>query len=40
MKHGKGKFQWSDGSKYDGEFIDNNIEGAGVYIWPGIFEFL
>ena len=32
-KHGKGKFLWSDGSQYEGDFKDNNIEGYGVYIW-------
>jgi len=26
-KHGEGKFSWADGSKYHGEFNENNIEG-------------
>jgi hypothetical protein len=32
-KQGRGKFIWSDGSSYEGQFYDNNIEGEGVYIW-------
>ena len=32
-KHGQGKFQWADGSTYDGQFIDNNIHGCGIYVW-------
>lgn len=26
-------FKWNDGSQYTGDFIDNNINGKGVYIW-------
>jgi len=26
-KEGKGKFVWSDGAVYDGDFLNNNIEG-------------
>jgi hypothetical protein len=33
MKHGHGKFIWSDGSTYDGEFLENNIHGQGEYHW-------
>jgi hypothetical protein len=29
-KNGKGKFWWADGSMYEGDFIDNNIEGHGI----------
>ena len=36
MKNGLGKFFWQDGSSYDGEFIDNEIEGYGTYIWPNL----
>ena len=32
-KHGKGRFDWADGSTYTGEFFDNNIEGKGKYTW-------
>lgn len=32
MKHGKGIFKWNDGSIYDGEFLNNNIEGYGIYV--------
>ena len=32
-KHGHGKFNWADGSTYDGEFLNNNIHGQGVYEW-------
>jgi hypothetical protein len=42
-KNGRGILDFSDGSKYEGnkiiinnsgEFVDNNIEGSGIYIWP------
>ena len=26
--------RFADGSKYEGEFCDNEIEGQGVYYWP------
>jgi hypothetical protein len=26
-KQGKGKYEWSDGSYYDGEWYDNKING-------------
>ena len=34
MKKGHGCFDWADGAKFEGEFVDNNIEGEGVYTWP------
>lgn len=36
MKDGRGRFLWADGSRYEGEFVDNNIEGQGTYVWPGM----
>ena len=33
MKEGHGKYIWSDGSVYDGEWKDNTCEGLGTYIW-------
>jgi len=30
-KHGHGKFMWADRSTYEGQFIENNIEGSGKY---------
>lgn len=30
-KHGKGKFVWSDGSFYEGDFVDGVFEGVGTY---------
>jgi hypothetical protein len=30
-KYGKGKFTWSDGSYYEGDFVDGNFHGYGVY---------
>jgi hypothetical protein len=27
------KYTWSDGSVYDGEWVDNKITGQGVYSW-------
>lgn len=32
-KHGYGKYVWSDGSYYEGDWIDNKICGRGVYTW-------
>jgi hypothetical protein len=32
-KHGRGVFVWSDGSTYNGEFHNNNIDGIGTYSW-------
>jgi hypothetical protein len=26
-------FTWGDGSRYEGEFVHNNIHGKGVYKW-------
>ena len=34
MKHGRGKYVWSDNSSYDGEWTNNQINGTGKYIWP------
>ena len=31
---GKGKYIWSNGIMYEGDFINNEIIGAGKYIWP------
>jgi hypothetical protein len=31
MKHGKGKYIWNDGSQYDGEWEENQINGKVVY---------
>lgn len=31
--HGKGKYQWKDGSCYEGEFRMNKITGKGEYRW-------
>ena len=33
MKHGQGKFIWSDQSTYNGDFFQNNIHGQGEYKW-------
>ena len=30
-KNGKGKFTWSDGSYYEGDFVDGLFEGVGTY---------
>lgn len=32
--HGKGIFQWTDGSSYDGEFIHGKREGQGKFLFP------
>lgn len=33
MKQGYGKFTWGDGNSYEGDFVNNNIEGKGTYKW-------
>ena len=32
--NGKGKLNWPDGRSYEGDFIDDNKEGEGHFIWP------
>jgi hypothetical protein len=32
--HGKGNFTWSDGRKYDGNYVDDKKDGYGVFTWP------
>ena len=27
---------WKDGSTYKGEFLNNNIQGYGTYIWSDL----
>jgi hypothetical protein len=29
----KGKYIWSDGSYYEGDWHENKITGFGVYLW-------
>ena len=33
LKAGKGHFIWADGSSYEGDFLNNDIHGVGVYHW-------
>ena len=33
MKNGFGDFEWGNGSRYSGTFVDNRIEGKGTYEW-------
>jgi hypothetical protein len=30
-KHGSGYFKWGDGTTYKGSFVNNALEGVGVY---------
>lgn len=32
--HGKGNFTWSDGRKYEGNYVDDKKDGYGVFTWP------
>ena len=32
--HGKGVFEWLDGRKYIGEYIEDKKEGKGMFEWP------
>ena len=31
---GNGVFNWPDGRKYKGEYVDDKKEGFGTYYWP------
>lgn len=33
-RNGYGMQEWSDGSKYEGEYKNNLKHGTGVYTWP------
>lgn len=32
-KHGKGIKSWSDGERYEGDFVDDAKQGVGTYVW-------
>lgn len=34
LPHGNGKYTWSDGSVYEGDWIDGKMTGKGIIIWP------
>ena len=34
MKHGRGKYEFKDGSYYEGEWENNKISGAGKLYFP------
>ncbi len=31
---GHGVFDWPDGRKYIGQFVNDKKEGNGMYLWP------
>jgi len=31
--HGKGVFNWPDGKKYDGEYLQDKKHGYGIFSW-------
>lgn len=33
-RHGKGKYVWSSGAYYDGEYADNLKQGEGIMVFP------
>ena len=33
MKHGKGTYTWSNGDRYEGEWVENFMEGQGEFTW-------
>jgi len=39
-KCGQGRFTWTDGSVYEGEFYDNNINGRGIFIYKRKKQFI
>eukprot|EP00826_Nyctotherus_ovalis_P022570 TRINITY_DN17470_c0_g1_i2.p3 TRINITY_DN17470_c0_g1~~TRINITY_DN17470_c0_g1_i2.p3 ORF type:complete len:103 (-),score=21.98 TRINITY_DN17470_c0_g1_i2:149-457(-) len=32
--HGKGKYSWPNGRRYEGEYAEDKKHGYGVYCWP------
>ena len=34
IKENNGVFNWPDGGKYKGEYVDYKKEGFGTYYWP------
>ena len=32
--NGKGTFVWSDGRKYEGQYVNEKKEGYGQFSWP------
>eukprot|EP00350_Pseudokeronopsis_sp_OXSARD2_P007106 CAMPEP_0170548592 /NCGR_PEP_ID=MMETSP0211-20121228/6870_1 /TAXON_ID=311385 /ORGANISM="Pseudokeronopsis sp., Strain OXSARD2" /LENGTH=194 /DNA_ID=CAMNT_0010854203 /DNA_START=510 /DNA_END=1090 /DNA_ORIENTATION=- len=35
-KNGKGRFQWNDGSYYEGDFVDGHFQGFGRYYFADL----
>ncbi len=33
MMNGKGKYVWTNGIIYEGDFVNNEIIGTGIYRW-------
>jgi len=33
--HGKGIYEWKDGSKYNGNYVDGRKEGHGIFYYVG-----
>lgn len=31
---GRGVFEWPDGRKYEGQYVDDKKEGQGNFFWP------
>ena len=31
--HGKGVFKWTDGKRYEGQYVNDKKEGFGVFVW-------
>ena len=40
MKHGKGKFYWFNGAKYEGGFKNDLMDGKGTYSRPDGSEYI
>lgn len=34
MMSGKGKYTWASGIVYEGDFVNNEITGSGIFRWP------
>ena len=34
LVNGQGSYQWPDGRRYEGEYVDDKKEGQGTFYWP------
>ncbi len=34
MMHGQGVYEWADGRKYEGPYVEDKKSGFGIFKWP------